>query len=154
MAEVTYRSRVGRKLRVPFIVAQLGGNVDPFMLHIYAALAEKERTLISERTRDALKKAKERGVVLGNPNVGRMNTEAAAARDASQTPRASGPSKARRLRNCRKPAHSVPLIFGSLSRKQTSSVRPSARVDGGTVSAPSGPKGMLSLPVWRSGQLA
>ena len=29
--------------RVPFIVAQLGRNVDPFMLHIYAALAEKER---------------------------------------------------------------------------------------------------------------
>jgi DNA invertase Pin-like site-specific DNA recombinase len=28
--------------RVPFIVAQLGRNVDPFMLHIYAALAEKE----------------------------------------------------------------------------------------------------------------
>jgi DNA invertase Pin-like site-specific DNA recombinase len=27
--------------RVPFIVAQLGRNVDPFMLHIYAALARK-----------------------------------------------------------------------------------------------------------------
>jgi|SRR6516165_356870 DNA invertase Pin-like site-specific DNA recombinase len=26
-------------------------NVDPFMLHIYAALAKKERSLISERTR-------------------------------------------------------------------------------------------------------
>jgi DNA invertase Pin-like site-specific DNA recombinase len=52
------------------------------MLHIYAALAEKERSMISERTRDALAKAKERGVVLGNPNVGKMNTEAAAARDA------------------------------------------------------------------------
>ena len=30
--------------RVPFIVAALGKNVDPFMLHIYAALAEKERS--------------------------------------------------------------------------------------------------------------
>jgi DNA invertase Pin-like site-specific DNA recombinase len=39
--------------RVPFIVAALGKNVDPFMLHIYAALAEKERSMISERTRDA-----------------------------------------------------------------------------------------------------
>ena len=29
--------------RVPFIVAALGRNVDPFMLHIYAALAEQER---------------------------------------------------------------------------------------------------------------
>ena len=31
--------------KVPFIVAQLGRNVDPFMLHIYAALAEKERAI-------------------------------------------------------------------------------------------------------------
>ena len=29
--------------RVPFIVAELGPDADPFMLHIYAALAEKER---------------------------------------------------------------------------------------------------------------
>jgi DNA invertase Pin-like site-specific DNA recombinase len=72
--------------RVPFIVAALGKNVDPFMLHIYAALAEKERSMISERTRDALAKAKQRGVVLGNPNVGKMNTEAAAARDAKLRP--------------------------------------------------------------------
>ena len=27
--------------RVPFIVAELGANADPFMLHLYAALAEK-----------------------------------------------------------------------------------------------------------------
>ena len=32
--------------RVPFIVTELGADVDPFMLHIYAALAEKERRLI------------------------------------------------------------------------------------------------------------
>jgi len=72
--------------RVPFIVTQLGRNVDPFMLHIYAALAEKERAMISERTRDALRKARDRGVVLGNPNVGKMNTDAAAARDAILQP--------------------------------------------------------------------
>jgi DNA invertase Pin-like site-specific DNA recombinase len=40
--------------RVPFIVAELGADADPFMLHIYAALVEKERRLISERTRAAL----------------------------------------------------------------------------------------------------
>jgi DNA invertase Pin-like site-specific DNA recombinase len=28
--------------RTPFIVAELGADTDPFMLHIYAALAEKE----------------------------------------------------------------------------------------------------------------
>jgi DNA invertase Pin-like site-specific DNA recombinase len=72
--------------RVPFIVAALGKNVDPFMLHIYAALAEKERTMISERTKDALAKAKQRGVVLGNPNVGKMVSEATAARDAILRP--------------------------------------------------------------------
>jgi DNA invertase Pin-like site-specific DNA recombinase len=40
--------------KIPFIVVELGPNVDPFMLHIYAALAEKERGMISERTRAAL----------------------------------------------------------------------------------------------------
>ncbi|MEQ9811508.1 MAG: recombinase family protein [Azospirillaceae bacterium] len=33
--------------RVPFIVAELGIDADPFMLHLYAALAEKERRLNS-----------------------------------------------------------------------------------------------------------
>jgi hypothetical protein len=33
-----------------------------------------------------LRKAKQRGVVLGNPNVGEMNTEAAVARDAELKP--------------------------------------------------------------------
>src|SRR4051795_5038296 len=52
--------------RVPFIVAELGADADPFMLHIYAALAEKERALISDRTRAALAQKKAQGVVLGN----------------------------------------------------------------------------------------
>ena len=33
--------------RVPFIVAELGADADPFMLHLYARSAEKERALIS-----------------------------------------------------------------------------------------------------------
>jgi hypothetical protein len=36
---------------------------DPFLLHIYAALAEEERTLISKRTKDALTAAKARRVL-------------------------------------------------------------------------------------------
>jgi DNA invertase Pin-like site-specific DNA recombinase len=35
------------KHRVPFIVTELGADTDPFLLHIYAALAEKERQMIS-----------------------------------------------------------------------------------------------------------
>lgn len=39
---------------VPFVVAELGADTDPFILHLYAALSEKERKMISQRTRDAL----------------------------------------------------------------------------------------------------
>lgn len=53
--------------RVPFIVAELGRDANPFMLHLYAALAEKERRLISERTKAALAVRKSTGTKLGNP---------------------------------------------------------------------------------------
>jgi DNA invertase Pin-like site-specific DNA recombinase len=53
--------------RVPFIVTEIP-NADPFMLHVYAAVAEAERTKISERTKAALAAAKARGVKLGNPH--------------------------------------------------------------------------------------
>ena len=52
------------KHRVPFIVTELGVDTDPFLLHLYAALAEKERKLISDRTKAAMKAAKARGVEL------------------------------------------------------------------------------------------
>ena len=55
--------------RVPFISVELGADCDPFMLHLYAALAEKERALISARTKAALaaKKAAETDWKPGNP---------------------------------------------------------------------------------------
>jgi DNA invertase Pin-like site-specific DNA recombinase len=53
--------------KVPFIVTALGLDVDPFMLHLYAAFAEKERNVISERTKAALDTLKASGVRLGNP---------------------------------------------------------------------------------------
>ena len=52
---------------VPFIMTEIP-NADPFMLHIYAAVAEQERTKISERTKAALAAAKTRGAKLGNPH--------------------------------------------------------------------------------------
>jgi len=55
--------------RVPFLVAELGPDVDPFILHLFAALAEKERFLIASRTKSALAAAKARGVTLGGPKI-------------------------------------------------------------------------------------
>jgi DNA invertase Pin-like site-specific DNA recombinase len=46
--------------------AELGRDADPFMLRLYAALAEKERRLISERTRAALAAKRAQGTTLGN----------------------------------------------------------------------------------------
>ena len=63
---LAFQSRVGQPLDHvgcnAFIVAGLGADTDPFVLHIYAALAEKERRPISERTKAGLAAAKRRGV--------------------------------------------------------------------------------------------
>lgn len=83
------------RTRVPFIVTELGPDADPFMLHIYAALAEKEARVISERTKHALAAAKARGTKLGNPNgaahlKGLGNGSAVAALKADAQERAQG----------------------------------------------------------------
>ena len=72
--------------KVPFIVAALGRNVDLFVLHIYAALAQQEREMISRRTKEALQAAKARGVKLGRQETADANRLAAAARDAALEP--------------------------------------------------------------------
>jgi DNA invertase Pin-like site-specific DNA recombinase len=64
--------------RVPFLVADLGPDVDPFILHLFAALAQKERALISKRTTEALAAAKARGTVLGNPRIEQARHKAVA----------------------------------------------------------------------------
>jgi DNA invertase Pin-like site-specific DNA recombinase len=57
--------------KVPFIVAELGSDVDPFVLHLFAALAQKERALISARTKEGLRVARdERGAKLGGWTAG------------------------------------------------------------------------------------
>jgi DNA invertase Pin-like site-specific DNA recombinase len=62
--------------KVPFIVAELGTDVDPFMLHLYAAFAEKERNVIAERTKAALATLKASGVRLGQPKDTQVATDA------------------------------------------------------------------------------
>jgi DNA invertase Pin-like site-specific DNA recombinase len=77
---------------VPFVAADMP-TATPFMLHIYAAMAEAEGIAISTRTKAALAAAKARGVKLGNPRLlagspgqARM---AAAAKSAKATARAT-----------------------------------------------------------------
>jgi DNA invertase Pin-like site-specific DNA recombinase len=75
--------------RVPFVVAELGPDVDPFILHLFAALAEKERAMISVRTKAALAAAKARGVVLGGPKLAKARKSAIASIKALADQRAS-----------------------------------------------------------------
>lgn len=54
-------------------------NASDFQLHIFAALAQEERRLISERTKAALEEAKRRGKILGanGRNLAAKNRDAA-----------------------------------------------------------------------------
>jgi len=65
-----------------FAVTELGADVDPFLLHLYAALAEKERRLTSQRTQNALAAKRAQGKQLGNPQL----LAAAAERDVQIRP--------------------------------------------------------------------
>jgi DNA invertase Pin-like site-specific DNA recombinase len=73
--------------RVEFIVCELGRQSDPFVLHLYAALAEKERGMISARTKAGLAAAKARGTKLGMSarKKGEVRLIAAAGAKANQT---------------------------------------------------------------------
>ncbi len=68
--------------RVKFVCVD-NPNANELTIHILAAVAQDERKRISERTKAALKAAKARGVVLGNPNLAAVrpsDTTAARAR--------------------------------------------------------------------------
>jgi DNA invertase Pin-like site-specific DNA recombinase len=70
--------------KTPFIVADLGADTDPFMLHIYAALAEKERRMISERTKAGLAAARANGKKLGGTNAKSIEIRDAARKRAEE----------------------------------------------------------------------
>lgn len=53
------------KHRTSIVVTELGETVEPFVLQLMAVVAEQERRLVSRRTKDALARAKARGVQLG-----------------------------------------------------------------------------------------
>jgi DNA invertase Pin-like site-specific DNA recombinase len=54
-----------QKSDLDFTVVDLPG-ADRFVIHLFGAMAEKERSMISDRTKRALQAAKNRGAVLGN----------------------------------------------------------------------------------------
>jgi DNA invertase Pin-like site-specific DNA recombinase len=71
--------------RVPFVCCDIPG-ADPFLLHIYAAMAEQERRMISARTKAALAAKRASGAILGNPNLAAaraVNLERSQARSAT-----------------------------------------------------------------------
>src|SRR4051794_27458693 len=80
-------------------------GADDLMMRVYAAMAQKERELISERTRAALAAAKARGAVLGGdrgyrPSSGPCPAAAASARGEAAT----------------RAAHRLSLEIGSLQQ--------------------------------------
>ena len=60
------------------MVAELGPDAAPFILHLFAALAEKERAMISTRTKAALAAPKARGAALGGPELAKARKSAVA----------------------------------------------------------------------------
>jgi len=61
--------------RIDFVVCDLPG-CDQFTINLYGALAQRERELISQRTKSSLQALKDRGVALGNPQ--NLNEDSAA----------------------------------------------------------------------------
>lgn len=121
--------------RVPFYVAELGPDVDPFMLHIYAAVAEKEREMIAARTRDGLAAARRKGTRLGNPTLSNARKLAAEAKQA----------KAREATE-----HVLPAIEGIRLRGFTSARAIAEELNRMKISTPSGQPGFL----WTNVQVA
>lgn len=61
-----------QQAKVRFVIAEMPDATE-MTIHIYAALAQHERKVISQRTKDALAVRKAQGVKLGNPHLGKGN---------------------------------------------------------------------------------
>lgn len=108
--------------RVPFISVELGADTDLFLLYVYAALAEKERAMISARTKAALAAVKARGVRLAGDRGGR-NT---------QTMRDAGVAALKAKAQGRATSHTPSQISGQpaprrLARSQAASTSAASR---------------------------
>jgi DNA invertase Pin-like site-specific DNA recombinase len=62
--------------KVDFVACDMP-SANAFMINIYAAVAQEERRMISDRTKAGLAAAKARGVILGNPKLAADNRAAA-----------------------------------------------------------------------------
>lgn len=90
-------------------------------VHILAAVAEHEREMISERTRAALRAAKERGVRLGNPNPRLDQKKATAA--ASEAARRARELAAPLIEELHAARHSLRQIAAALNRRAIPTAR-------------------------------
>jgi DNA invertase Pin-like site-specific DNA recombinase len=120
--------------RVEFIVCDLGRQSDPFVLHLYAALAEKERAMISSRTKAGLAAAKARGTKLGMAARKRSDVRQIAAKGAE----ANKAAAVQRIESIRWAVESA--LTGSVSLRKASDLlneRGIASPGGGRWHAPS-----------------
>jgi len=73
-----HQQEAGIVPQMPFVVAEVGADCDPFMLHIYAAFVERELAIIGTRTNDALATLKavpiRRTALIGESDAPRPNT--------------------------------------------------------------------------------
>jgi DNA invertase Pin-like site-specific DNA recombinase len=60
--------------KIDFVACDMP-SANAFMINIYAAVAQEERRMISERTKAGLRAARARGVVLGGPALKAINSE-------------------------------------------------------------------------------
>jgi DNA invertase Pin-like site-specific DNA recombinase len=59
--------------KVDFVACDMP-SANAFMINVYAAVAQEERRMISDRTKAGLRAAKERGVKLGGPKLASINS--------------------------------------------------------------------------------